>query len=140
MLGLNLNNVGMWNRVVISHCQRMLNSPLRYALELEHVLVLLPCRQLTQWTWYEVGSLSKYCLEISSVYSIYAVLSQFSWTLAMLNACCPNLGIDDFTLYPFINFCRQRCLLTNIEESSMLFQQFFMKKALALYTEDGFLL
>ncbi|CAL5358207.1 unnamed protein product [Camellia sinensis] len=41
------------NRVVISHChlmERMLNSPLHYALDLEHVLVLLPCRQLTKWT------------------------------------------------------------------------------------------
>jgi hypothetical protein len=35
--------------------QMMLSLLLFYVLELVHVLELLPCQQLTQWTWFVVG-------------------------------------------------------------------------------------
>lgn len=40
--------------------QKMLSSLLFYDLELEHVLELLLCPQLTQWTWYGEGLLYRY--------------------------------------------------------------------------------
>ncbi|CAL5442662.1 unnamed protein product [Camellia sinensis] len=59
--------------------------------------------------------------------------------LTVQSAGCPELGIDGLTFYPVLDVCRPRRLLANIEESFTLFHQFSVKKALVLYTKDGFL-
>jgi len=51
LINFQLNN----HRVLVSFMQMMLSLLLFYVLELVHVLELLPCQQLTQWTWFVVG-------------------------------------------------------------------------------------